>query len=195
MTARIEVMERNHRDALASIENFRKSSEPEMQAITEYLLETEANTYGFLPHKWAGHVETSTGFAILLSMIHHALYDDGDISFPVVNGEPRIAFVWRNEENYADHVLSEQEKDLRERWNSEYNVEQCKDVMEFIDMHKEYHRDDIQRCFIQDAARQGWEFAVEHYSRYAKFDPDWEFDKEVVAKVEQIQKTLGFKAS
>jgi hypothetical protein len=193
MNKRLESMERNHQEALALIEQCRHNAdEPEMRAITEHLLDTDANPYSFLPEGWAGHMETSTGFASLLRTIHHAIYDDGDISFPIVNSEPRIAFVWRHEENYTDYVLSEQEKDLRKRWNSEYKVEQCKDVMEFIKMHREYHRNDVQRCFIQDAARQGWEFAVEHYSRYAKFDPDWEFDEEVVSKVEKIRKTMGF---
>lgn len=192
MTARIEAMERNHREALASIEQFRAHAEPEMRAITEHLLETDANPYGFLPHEWAGSVETSTGFASLLSMIHHALYDDGDISFPIVNGEPRIALVWRNEEKYSSLVLSEMEQDMQTRWGSEYKIEQCKDVMDFVTRHKQYHRKDIQRCYIQDAARHGWEFANDHYSSYANYDPDWEFDEQVIAKVEEIQKTLGF---
>jgi hypothetical protein len=194
MTARIKAMEQRHREAIASIELYRNSDEPEMRAITEYLLATDANSYSFLPHAWAGAMETSTGFDSLLGTIHHALLDDGDISFPVVNGEPRIAFVWRNEKNYADHILSEQEKFLRSHWGSEYTVEQCKDVMDWIAQHKEYHLKDIRRCYIQDAARQGWEFAAEHYSRYANFDPKWQFDTAVISAVEKIRKTFGFKS-
>lgn len=193
MNQRIKAMEQRHQEALASIESYRNSDYPDMRAITEYLLETDANPYGFLPHHWAGAMETSTGFNSLLNMIHHALYDDGDISFYKINGEPRIAFVWRHEENYADYVLSEQEKDMRTRWGSEYTVEQCKDVMDWIAQHKEYHRKDIRCWYIQDAARQGWEFATERYSRYANFDPDWEFDDAVVAEVEKIRTVFGFK--
>ena len=193
MTARIKAMEQRHQEALASIEQYRNSKEPEMRAITEHLLATDANPYSFLPHAWAGAMETSTGFAGLLSTIHHALVDDGDISFPMVNDQPRIAFVWQHEENYADYILSDQEKDMRVRWGSEYKIEQCKDVMDWIACHREYHRKDIRRCYIQDAARQGWEFAAEHYSRYANFDPEWEFDEAVVAEVEKIRKAFGFK--
>lgn len=190
---RIQAMEQRHRDAVATIEQYRRSDLAEMRAITEYLLDTDANPYSFLPHEWAGAMETSTGFEGLLNTIHHALVDDGDISFPIVNGMPRIVFIWQHEENYADYVLSDTEKDMQKRWGSEYNITQCKDVMDWIARHQEYNRKDIRRCYIQDAARQGWEFATEHYSRYANFDPDWEFDEAVVSEVEKIRNVFGFK--
>ena len=192
MNKKIALMEKNHQEALDFIKKSCESDKPEMQAITKYLLDTDANPYGFLPPAWAGAMTTSTGFASLLGMIHHALFDDGDISFPVVNKEPRIAFVWRHEKNYEDYVLSEQEKQLKEKFGSEYRIEHCENVLDWISRHKDYHRKDILDCYVQDAARNGWEFANRHYSRYANFDPDWEFDESVVAKVEKIKKDFGF---
>lgn len=181
-----ELMEKNHKEAIATINMcLNDSSEPEMQAITSYLLETEANPYSFLPDGWGGSTSTYTGFQSLLRMIHHALYDDGDISFPIVNGEPRISFLNKHDEDYEEHVLNSTEKHFKQHHGNTYEVEQCKDVFDFIAKHSDYHRKDVRRFFILDAAIHGWEFAVEHHSRYANFDPDWEFDEEVVAEVEK----------
>lgn len=193
MNDRVKAMEQRHQEALASIEQFRTHKEPEMRAITEYLLETDANPYSFLPNGWGNALDTSTSFDSFLSIIHHALYDDGDISFPIVNGTPRMAFIWRHEDNYSNYVLSDTEKDLQKRRGTEYKIEQCQNVMDWIALHREYHRADIRCCYIHDAARQGWEFATEHYSRYAKFDPDWEFDDTVIKEVDEIRKVFGFK--
>ena len=178
--------EKAHQEALAMIQSCLDDvDEPELQAITKYLLETDANPYSFLPDGWAGCMTTSTGFQSLLHMIHHALYDDGDISFPIINGEPRVSFVWKNEENYANEVLNSTEKDFQKRHGNVYEVGQCKDIFDFIEKHKDYHRKDVKRFFIMDAVMYGWEFSVEHNSKYANFDPDWEFDEEVIAEVEK----------
>jgi hypothetical protein len=188
-----ELFDKNHQDAIASIKLYIcDSNETEMQAITEYLLETDANPYGFLPGEWAGCTGTATDFIRLLNMIHHAIYDDGDISFPIVNGEPRISFIWKNEDNYNSLILSESERDMQERLGVVYGVEQCDNILDFISKHKEYHRKDIKRCFIGDAAMHGWEFAVRHNSAYFNFDPYWEFDDEVISEVNRKRKLRGF---
>lgn len=150
MNARIKAMEQRHQEALAAIEQFRTHSEPEMRAITEYLLETDANPYSFLPNGWGSALDTSTSFDRFLSVIHHALYDDGDISFPIVNGAPRMAFVWRNEDNYANYVLSDTEKNLQEMYGTEYKIEQCQGVMDWIARHREYQRRMIRRAVEEE---------------------------------------------
>lgn len=188
---RLEQLEKNHIKYMEGIRKHAETQQPEMRALVDLLLETEANPYGFLPEAWASCTESSSGMYGLLNNIHHSLYDDGDISFPIVNGEPRIAFVWKGEDNYANYVLSETEKYCRDQRGSEYDIEFCADALDFIARHKEYHRKDIQRCFILDAAMRGISFAVEHYSKYANFDPDWEFDDAIMDKIMKRRAVFG----
>ena len=187
----LEKFEKTHKDAINYINQCRTTGEPEMIAITNHLLETDANPYSFLPHGWAGALSTSTGFESLLHVIHHALFDDGEISFPIVNGEPRIAFVWKNEDDYADFILTETEQNMRKNHEAEYTITHCKDVIDFIEKHQKHHDKNVKQWFIQDSARQGVAFATEHYSNYAKFDSDWEFDKDVIKEIQSIRKIFG----
>lgn len=182
---RLKNIEENHQKALKQIQGF-LNGEEEMRAITKLLLETDANQYAFLPENFANVFETSSGFASLLHMIHHALVDDGDISFPLVNGEPRIRFVSRWEDNYEQYALNETEKHFKLERGNTYTVEQCKDVFDFIEKFEEYHSNQVLLWFINDSSRFGIDFAVKHYSKYAKFNPDWEFDDKILEEIENF---------
>lgn len=52
---------------------------------------------GTLPDGWNTSLQSSSDLVGLLSNIHHALVDDGDICFPVYNGQPYIAFACQHE--------------------------------------------------------------------------------------------------
>lgn len=181
---RLEALEQNHLEHMEKIKKYLTSSEPEMMAIAKFLLKTEANPYAILPEHWAGCTESSSGMRSLLNHIHHALFDDGEISFPIVNGEPKIVFVWEDTPNYDDYALNSTQQHFRDTRGVTYDIEQCQDVFDFIAKCTEYHRTDILRCFITDAAMRGITFAVNHYgNNYAAFDPDWEFDAEIMTKI------------
>ena len=190
MATRLERMEEVHQMALNYINYCLKNPrEPDLQVLAQFLLETEENPYGFLPEHWAPALSTSTGFQSLLGHIHHALYDDGEISFPIVNGRPRIAFVWRNEDNYADYVLTETEKYMRDR-GSEYRIEHCNDVYDFINRFNEAFRNDVRNHYIQTAARFGFQMAEDQYSNYEHFNWDWQDDPEIISEVNRIRAAL-----
>ncbi len=183
---RLKNIEENHQNALKEIQDFLNDECPEMRAITKLLLETDVNPYGFLPKEFASGFNTSSGVASLLHVIHHALVDDGEISFPVVNGEPRIIFISRWEDNYEEYVLNETEKHFKRERGNTYIIERCGDVFDFIEKFEEYNSNEVKRWFITESARFGINVAVELYSRYAKFDPEWEFDEEVLKKIEEL---------
>ena len=102
---RLKNIEEKHQTDLKEIQVCLNDECEEMRAITNLLIQTDVNPYGFLPNEWANGFDTSSGFASLLHMIYHALVDDGEISFPIVNGEPRIRFVSRWEDNY-EHFMA-----------------------------------------------------------------------------------------
>ena len=184
---RLKNIEENHQTDLKEIQDFLNDECEEMRAIAKLLVETDVNQYGFLPKEFAGGFNTSTGFVSLLHVIHHALVDDGEISFPVVNGEPRIRFVSPWEDNYEEYALNETEKWFKQKRGNAYNIEQCKDVFDFIEKFEKYNSNEVKRWFITESARFGIDFAVEHYSNYAKFNPDWEFDDQILEEIEEVR--------
>ena len=183
MNNKFAAFQKNYDEAVETIKRFLEpyQYEPQMNGLVKWMMETDANPYAYLPHAWAGSTGSAEGFASLLHYIHHAVYDDGDITFVTVNGEPRIVFVWRHEENFRNYVLSEQEKDLEKRWSSEYVIEVL-DIKpdEFGPLYDAYHAEQIKHWFMSDAERHNVDYALKHYQKYKLFDPAWvaEFEKE-----------------
>ena len=188
---RLKLIEENYKKAVEHINRCLTDDKyPELQAITKLFMETDVNPYGFLPEHFAGGFDTAGGMSSLLGAIHHALYDDGDISFPIVNGEPRIVFLHPYEDYYEDFVLNETEKHFKKNYSNEYEVRRCSDVFDFIQKFEEYHSNEVINWFITEASRRSIEFAVEHFSHYARFDPDWEFDEQIITEIEQTRQKL-----
>lgn len=101
---------KNYDEAVESIIGFQ--DHPQMGGLVRWMMETETNPYGYLPSHYAGSLSSAEAFAGLLHMIQYSLYDDGDITFVTVNGEPRIVFAWKHEDNFRDLVLYDQEKEF-----------------------------------------------------------------------------------
>jgi hypothetical protein len=177
MMKKFQEFQKAHDDAIITINSFLQPSkyEPDMSPLVKWMMETDANPYSYLPEGWANSLSTATGFAGLLHHISHALYDDGEITFVKVNGEPRITFVWRHEDNFRNYVLSEQEKQFEERFGDgdRYDIEVL-DIKpaEFGPLYDAYQRDWIKQCFINDASR-GIEWAAECYRKYQCWDDAW----------------------
>lgn len=170
---KLEEFERNYQEALATIERYRTAGD-DMSVLVEWLLNTEVNPYGFLSDAWAGNFSSAQGFASFLSCLHHALYDDGDVTFVKVNGQPRIVFIWEQEEDFRDLVLTEQEKKIEVMSNRtmEVHVMDCSPE-QFGVLYDEYNINSLKKCFSVDAGRLGIDFAVKHYSEYDCFDKSW----------------------
>lgn len=149
----------NFDQAIKTIEQY-QTTQSTMQSLVEWMLTTDANPYSYLPEAYAGSVDSAEMFAGLLNTIHHALYDDGDITFVAVNGEPRIVFVDRYDV---------------EKQFPKGKVVEVLDIEpgEFVTLYNEYQTKEIKRCFITDAKRFGLDFGVEHYKHYKCFDTNW----------------------
>lgn len=178
-----------HEEALQTIKDKLEPSqyEPDTSPLFKWMLETDANPYAYLPEGWAGHMSTATGCASLFHMIDHAVHDDGDITFVKVNGEPRIVFAWRHEDNFRDMVLSFQEKDLearrvgRTRFKYEVEILDIKPA-EFGPLYDAYQAERVKEYFINDAWSRGVDWAADHYRKYNCWDESW---------IEDARKELG----
>lgn len=177
---RFQKFESSFNQAISAIKTYLETNNHRegMDGLTEWLLTTDANPYSYLPESWAGFIGSAEGFASLLNIIAHALYDDGDITFVTVNGEPRIVFTNQYDENFRDLVLSRQEKEIEKRnifgKSSRYEIQVLNiKPQDFGKLHDSYERNRTKQCFIHDAALKGLEFATKHYKSIPHWDDDW----------------------
>jgi hypothetical protein len=188
---KLKEFEKAYREALKNIAAF--CDDLELGELTRWMLETDANPYAYLPEGWAGALETAEGFSSLLNHIHHAVYDDGDITFVTVNGEPRIVFAHQADSDFREAVLSQQEKDLEKRpifgKLRPQEIEVLNDLKpsEFGKLYDAYQEKDLRRCFSIDAGRLGIDFATGVYNRYTCFSQNWEQEC-----AEEIKKWANF---
>lgn len=175
---KFEVFQKSYDDAIAAIN--RHLSTPSdlydysMVPLVQWMMETDANPYAYLPHGWAGSTTNAEMFASLLHYIHHALYDDGDITFVTVNDEPRIVFAWKHEDNFRNYVLSDTEKDVEKRsGGAQYEIKVL-DITpgEFGPLYDQYQRNWLKECFLGDASRD-IEWAANNYRKYKCWNDQW----------------------
>lgn len=198
MMNKLEQFDKVHAEAIERIQQYlsipEDSYDHDMVCLVKWLLETDQNPYQYLQQEVAGWTGSATGFVSLLDLIHHALYDDGDIEFVKVNGQPKIVFVWRHDDGFYDAILSDSDKALaaRKGLKAEDIVEvlDINNTREFIEECEKYQLKHIQKCYITDAARRGLQFADAHYSQYKCWEEDWqhEFGDEIIWKRESFEK-------
>jgi len=154
--------------------------EKSMDGLVRWMLETDANPHGFLPEGWGGSLSTAEGFAGLLNHLHHALYDDGDVTFVTVDDQPRIVFAHRFDEFFRERVLTEQEISLERdnarqpRWKLEYKIEVLDiNPSEFGPLYDQHHTAWLRECFLGDSRHGDIEYNANHYRKYKQWNESW----------------------
>ncbi len=159
--------------ALERIERFRNDDTPDMRLITRWLMETEANPYGFIERGYARAFESAEGFAGLLHSIHHALVDDGEITFVAVNGRPMIVFANREEIGCVE-LRSEVEQMAAERRGIETVYDFIDGVAAFIDRQDRYEAHRAAHIALADQ-RRAKTISIDEWRALAKeLDADYE---------------------
>ncbi|MBY3155244.1 hypothetical protein HFO56_23255 [Rhizobium laguerreae] len=140
--------------AVAKITAYRSDEHDDMRLVTQWLLNTESNPYDFLMWSDARSFESAESFSGLLHMIHHALVDDGEITFVAVNGRPMIVFANEHEIGNVE-LRSEVERQIAERRGLETTVEIIAGVPAFIERRERYESDRAARIAFLRAYRSG----------------------------------------
>lgn len=160
--------------AVAYIEKMCKDKD--IGVFVDWLINTNANPYGFLSEKWAGWLTCAEGFESLVHHIHHAAVDDGDMELITVNGGPRIVFAHRYDSHFrnvalssTEHQIEEQNKKYAEKHNKKFKPYEIKflerEINDFGKLYDEYRKKDLKRCFMWDAELHGLDFALNHYAK------------------------------
>lgn len=174
--SRFQKFDDSYQKAIKTIEHFLDTEDAEgINVLAKWMMDTDANPYAYLPDHWAGCIGSAEQFAGLLHTIHHAVYDDGDITFVTVNNEPRIIFVYPEDDDMLKkYALSDTERDISKRIGREYDIKVI-DITprEFGALYDAYQKVDLMKCFSIDAGRNGIATALDWYKEYNCFSSDW----------------------
>jgi hypothetical protein len=100
---KLEDYEKNFADAREKYLEIMKG-ENDAAILIKWMVENEINFYGvFHETGYAHQTNTLEGLIGLYYTLHHALYDDGEITFVKTNYYPKILFYWKNEYNFQEH--------------------------------------------------------------------------------------------
>ena len=184
---KLKSFQNRYNEAIETINQYLKGPES-MKELTHWLMTTDASSYCYLNDNWAGMTETAEGMAVLLNCIHHAIVDDGDITFVKVNGEPRIVFAHKFDDNFRETVLGQRgilsEKRYIARGLGPFQIEVL-DIKpnEFGKVYDEYQSFWIKKCFMDTARCHGVEVAKQRYKEYKCWDESWADEVIIVDKV------------
>lgn len=169
----VEKLNQSHEKSMKTIKSF---LEPDsgMPKLAQWLLENDANPYSYLPEPWANCTYSSSGFAALLHYIHHAVIDDGSISFITVNEEPRIVFNhpsnYATREQFKSACLSDTEK-WRLGRNMGVDIKILRiDHEDFPEYYDNWFKNWIKQCFLDESDPNT---AAIHYRKYKLWDESW----------------------
>jgi hypothetical protein len=175
---KFDEFQKTYDQAIKTIRTFQtpgEHEEPPMDGLVNWMLETDANPASFLPRGWSFSLRTAEGFAEILQTIHHALYDDGDITFVAVDGEPRITFVDRYDDKFRENILYPSEINFEKLGKvREYDI-QILDIEpnEFGSLYDMYQKKYIKSCFFRDASYQDVNWVAGLYREYKCWDENW----------------------
>ena len=169
---RLGMFEKSYSEAynriLRVLEGQEGAYDYELTVLTKWLLTTDQNISQLFEHDLQYLTNSMEGMSVLVSMLHHAMYDDGDVTFGALQDKPVIKF---GENTHVDKKMT---------------------VQEFIEYADARHFDQIVKCYILDAAKHGSEFADNHYSTYAVWSETWKSDfADKIEERRQQLKTIG----
>lgn len=100
---KLEDYEKNFADAREKYLEIMKG-ENDAAILIKWMIENEINPYGvFHETGYAHQTNTLEGLVGIYHIVHHALVDDGEITFVKTNYYPRILFYWKHEDDFQEH--------------------------------------------------------------------------------------------
>ena len=156
-------------------EDFRKKMETlraaldgndDVALLMRWIMTSDMNPFSYLPSAWAQLTHTGDGTHLLLCEIHHALMDDGDITFLVVNNAPCISF--RDKHEAIQYYDADYETCSYSKLRTAEVME--RDVPAFVARLQADHIKDLSRIFTADICLFGLEVAAERNCGTSDFD-------------------------
>lgn len=141
------------------------SQDSEFGRLSLYLFTTKRNSKSIVNRGY--NVNDASSFSCLLRDIHHALVDDGEITFYLVDDEPRLSCEYDFE---LKDCLSDEERQSGDQFD-------CKilnkiTIDDWIKSSEEYFVNEIKSNFMFDYQLNP-DGMIEWYKKYECFDENW----------------------
>ena len=121
--------------------------------LFKWLAENDINEWGVF-HGGAHYSDTLEGWISMYHHLHHALYDDGDVTFVKTKFQgPKIIFYWKKENNFEEVFMENIHDTLRESFKI---VGYMDTVHEYIAEYERYEaeRNEIYERFYKNVESQ-----------------------------------------
>ena len=121
--------------------------------LFKWLAENDINEWGVF-HGGAHYSDTLEGWISMYHHLHHALYDDGDVTFVKTKFQgPKIIFYWKKENNFEEVFMENIHDTLRESFKI---VGYMDTVQEYIAEYERYEaeRNEIYERFYKNVESQ-----------------------------------------
>lgn len=160
-----------------------KDPENEAEKLFRWILNTNINRFDiFVDPADANLCSNIQGLEAFYYIIHHALYDDGELTFVSINNKPQIIrvhpFDFENKNAFFQHLRSLTFKSELFDIENEYDILKI-NVDEFIEKAEQYEVAHIKSCFLSDVEMdttpEKTEAFVKHYKAEHPdvFDENW----------------------
>lgn len=170
MDRKLEQFEKRHQDSMKLIRDI-VQEESDIGCLVRYLLAPDTVVCDVMPEAWEDACDTAGRFADLISIMFHALEDDGSISFVAVQGIPCIVF-----RHPSDYLMFSEFQDVVRSDMATFpgaNVDLLHiGVQEFIFLRREHEARQLRDWFLLDY-RDNPEGALKHYSNRDGFKQEW----------------------
>lgn len=153
---------------LIDLDFIRKSIEEDSEfgRLCLHLFVTERHSKSIVNRGYYKY--NASSFSCLLHDIHHALYDDGEITFYLVDDEPRLSCEYDFE---LKDCLSGDEKRSGEQYNCEI-LNKIK-IDDWIKLSEDYSVIEIKSNFLFDYQLHNNPELIKCYEKYKCFDLKW----------------------
>ena len=112
MTTKLEQFEENFADAKHQYLAIMAGGN-DAAVLFKWIAENNINEWGIF-HHGANQCSTLEGWIGMYHTLHHALYDDGEVTFVKTAFQgPRIVFFWKNEDYFEDLYYKNVDKHLK----------------------------------------------------------------------------------
>ena len=132
---------KSFQEAMTSVERSITSSPTDdkdlagFKALSKWLMETPHNPYNFMPRGYEGYRSSPYAADSVLGLLHHALIDDGEVSFVKMMRQGEVVrvfmnFYWQHEDNFKELCMEENKSLIENMMSTAESSERLREFME-----------------------------------------------------------------
>lgn len=163
----LKKFEHSYIEAIKKIKNYSKHNNSDIALFTNYMLQIKVPSESFLPINFKHIFDCSENFANFLIFFEKSFFSK-NISFPIINGEPKILFSPKDIPNLIETI----QKEFQYPKETEFDrIIFLDNISKFVDEHSSYVVINNKKLFFHQAALYGIEQAIADLGE--DYCPEW----------------------